>query len=108
MGTELFAAACGICHDVPNRATMVSDLRATVPNVVKNADYWRAWITNGKPATLMPAFSNKAGGPLNDQQIDSLVQLLEKGIPATSATHTPPGIIPTSPLPAGTKPPAAL
>lgn len=79
-GPELLAAACAICHDSPHRASMVPDLSA--PKSPTNKDYWRLWITKGKPGSLMPAFGKADGGPLTDEQIESLVEHLDKIIPA--------------------------
>jgi hypothetical protein len=71
---------CGICHDSPNRATMVPDLhKLTVPT---NQDFWQTWITTGKAGTLMPAFAAAQGGPLNDVQIASLAAYLNAAIPS--------------------------
>ena len=78
-GAELYAAACGICHEAEHRATMVPDLHAA--KVPTDAEYWRNWITNGKAASLMPAFSADQGGPLSREQIDSLMEYLLKAIP---------------------------
>jgi mono/diheme cytochrome c family protein len=70
----LFAAACAICHEATHRASMVPDLKhLTVPT---NVEFWRTWITSGKPGSLMPAFATSQGGPLNDIQIASLAQYL--------------------------------
>jgi hypothetical protein len=73
-GRALYDAACGICHDSPNRATMVSDLRALPPH--PDREHWLKWITLGRPGSLMPSFAQAEGGPLNDEQIDSLVSFL--------------------------------
>jgi mono/diheme cytochrome c family protein len=73
-GKELFTAACGICHEAEHRASMVPDLKALKKPATR--DYWLQWITHGKPDTLMPAFATKAGGPLTDAQIHSLVEFL--------------------------------
>lgn len=81
MGKELFVAACGICHEAEHRATMVQDLHQL--KVTPNAEYWKFYISNGKPATLMPAFSQAQGGPLSDAQISSLVDYLTKDFPAS-------------------------
>lgn len=70
----LYTAACAICHDAPHRASMVPDLRA--PDRPNHAEYWREWITNGREGSLMPAFARAHGGPLDEQQIESLVQYL--------------------------------
>lgn len=80
MGQELYAAACGICHDAEHQASFVPNLhRLPVPT---NAEFWRNWIMHGKPATLMPAFAKNEGGILSDEQVNSLVQYLTATIPA--------------------------
>lgn len=92
MGKDLYESACGICHEAEHRATMVPDLHAL--NKETNAEYWKAWVENGKDGTLMPAFSQRMGGPLSDQQISSLVEYLVRAIPSK------PGTAPKTPAPA--------
>ena len=90
MGGELFSAACAICHEAPHRATMVPDLQALT--VVPTKEYWKHWITHGKPGSLMPAFSKEQGGPLTPEQIESLAQYLATEYPqqkVASANHDP-------------------
>jgi cytochrome c553 len=96
MGQELFVAACEICHDPKgpgeSRATMVPDLRAL--NHPTDYAFWKMIITIGKPGTLMPGFGTVAGGPLTDEQVDSLAQTLTTLIPSspqTNALNTLPG-----------------
>ncbi|HEY5042948.1 MAG TPA: DUF1573 domain-containing protein [Verrucomicrobiae bacterium] len=74
MGQALYESVCGICHEAEHRATMVPDLaKLTVPT---SEEFWRTWITIGKPGTLMPAFATSQGGPLTDMQIASLAAYL--------------------------------
>jgi mono/diheme cytochrome c family protein len=80
MGKALYVAVCGVCHEANPRATMVSDLHAL--NHPTNYEYWKQWIVNGKPGTLMPAFATNQGGPLSDKQIVSLAKLLTKAFPS--------------------------
>jgi mono/diheme cytochrome c family protein len=89
VGKDLYGAACGICHEAEHRATMVPDLHA-LKNAT-NAEYWKAWIEFGKEGSLMPAFAQRHGGPLSDQQIASLVDYLVKAIPSkvSAAVSTP-------------------
>jgi cytochrome c5 len=75
-GEDLYDAACGICHDTPQRATMVPALKNRKLEVSR--EYWDRWIRQGKENTLMPAFEQKAGGPLTEEQIVSLVDYLTK------------------------------
>lgn len=79
-GQALYNVACGICHDGEHRATMVPDLHAI--KTPTNEDFWRTWITHGKPGSLMPAFATAEGGPLNDVQISSLAVYLNTAIPS--------------------------
>lgn len=91
MGKDLYAAACGICHEAEHRATMVPDLHALAHET--NAEFWKTWAAHGKVGSLMPAFAQSDGGPLSDQQIASLVDYLVRAIPSkpvTSAVAVPP------------------
>jgi len=73
--TLLYQAGCAICHDAEHRAEMVPDLHTLKHPAT--ADYWTQWITASKPASMMPAFTKSHDGPLNEQQIASLVDYLE-------------------------------
>jgi mono/diheme cytochrome c family protein len=85
-GQKLFQNACSICHEAENRATIVPDLaKLTVPT---NEDFWRTWISYGKPGSVMPAFAKSQGGPLDDLQIASLAQFLNALHPYV-ATNAP-------------------
>jgi mono/diheme cytochrome c family protein len=83
-GQQLYDTICVVCHETPHRATMVPDLRNL--KVPTNEEFWRTWITLGKPGSLMPAFATSQGGPLNDMQIASLAAYLNAVIPS----HVPP------------------
>ncbi len=78
-GKQLYATACGICHDAINRAPFVTELRALSKG--KDKAYWNMWITDSKSGSLMPAFAKKHGGPLDDLQIKSLVAYLTRIFP---------------------------
>ncbi len=77
LGKELFTTACGICHEAEHRASMVPDLKAL--KGPQNREYWLRWIAHGKADTLMPAFSQREGGPLTERQMESLVEFLAAG-----------------------------
>ena len=79
VGEPLYQAACGICHEAKHRATMVPDLRSLKTEIDTN--YWRTMVAHGKPGTLMPASAATQGGPLDDAQINSLVEFLTKEFP---------------------------
>lgn len=82
-GMDLYNADCAICHEANPRATMVPDLHNL--KVPTNPDFWRQWIAHGKPGSLMAAFSQAEGGPLNDMQIATLVAYLNETIPSKVA-----------------------
>ncbi|MEW6161580.1 MAG: cytochrome c, partial [Verrucomicrobiota bacterium] len=78
-GEALYQAACGICHEAEHRASMVPDLTALKNPTSK--EYWELWVTKGKPGTLMPAFAKSEGGPLDEEQVASLVDYLTHHYP---------------------------
>jgi mono/diheme cytochrome c family protein len=100
-GAELYAASCGICHDAEHRAAMVTDLK--VPRGPRDIAFWQKWIMEGKPGTMMPAFGQSHGGPLTQEQIDSLTTYCYNNFPKgpQTATTTPttvsPSVVPPAP-----------
>jgi mono/diheme cytochrome c family protein len=78
MGEDLYAADCGICHESSHRDSVVPDLHALKQTT--DLDYWRTIITLGKPHSMMPGFSAAQGGPLSDEQIESLARYLDRTI----------------------------
>jgi mono/diheme cytochrome c family protein len=83
-GQPLYQSVCAICHDVAKRSPLVPDLHAL--KTPTNDEFWRTWITSGKPGSVMPAFAHAQGGPLSDTQIASLASYLNYTIPS----HVPP------------------
>lgn len=77
-GGDLFGAACLVCHGAAHRASMVPDLMQ--PTVARDAAYWEKWIREGGEG-MMPAWSKAHGGPLDDEQIKSLVEFLVANLP---------------------------
>jgi mono/diheme cytochrome c family protein len=98
-GRLIYAAACGICHDSHLRASAVPDLRA-LPHPT-DADHWRKWITYGRAGSMMPAFAEAEGGPLTDQQIDTLIEFTLKAFPSRPgpAAASPRASTPAAPAP---------
>ena len=83
-GQQLYDLVCAVCHESEPRSTMVPDLHhLPVPT---SEEFWRTWITLGKPGSLMPAFATSQGGPLTDLQIASLAAWMNSTIPS----HIPP------------------
>lgn len=85
-GEQLYAAVCASCHDSPNRAPMVPDLRNL--SHPTDATHWRKWIAGDMPGTLMPQFAASKGGPLDDSQIEALVRYLNRTITQRAAATT--------------------
>ena len=79
-GAKLYKDICGICHDSEHRASSVPDLARL--NHPTGAEHWRKWITFGRAGSMMPAFTEAEGGPLNNQQIEAVVAYLMKTIPS--------------------------
>lgn len=86
-GLALYRYACGICHESEHRASMVPNLNAL--NKPTGREYWDGWVRNGKAGSLMPAFSQAAGGPLAENQIATLVDYLADHFPGTMAPVRP-------------------
>lgn len=100
-GQEIYQIGCAICHDAPNRATMVPDLASVVNPGTK--EYWQLWIRHGKPGTLMPAFATHQGGPLSEAQIDALSAYMIEKYPARATKA-----VSASPVPAGNAAPQTV
>jgi hypothetical protein len=81
-GAALYKVACGICHDSPQRATMVPDLKVWAAKTPVGTNYWKTMVTHGKPGTLMPGFAATEGGPLDNNQINSLAEFLRSKYPS--------------------------
>jgi mono/diheme cytochrome c family protein len=77
---QLYDEVCGVCHEAAHRASMVPDLhKLTVPT---DENFWRTWISYGRPGSLMPAFAKTETGPLTDMQIVSLAAYLNMAMPS--------------------------
>jgi len=77
---QLYDALCVVCHEAEHRASMVPDLhKLTVPT---DENFWRTWISYGRPGSLMPGFAKTENGPLTDLQIVSLAAYLNMTMPS--------------------------
>ena len=95
-GHDLYVESCGICHDAEHRATMVPALRGRPARagVAFDHAYWDQWVRNGKEGSLMPAFDSKKGGPLTEEQIDSLTEYLADKFMLEPAPVAVPVVVP--------------
>ncbi|HEU0008194.1 MAG TPA: DUF1573 domain-containing protein [Verrucomicrobiae bacterium] len=71
-GSVIYRGICATCHDSPLRAAAVTDLKALKHET--DIDYWKHWITHGRPGSMMPAYAVSEGGPLGELQIQALAQ----------------------------------
>jgi len=94
LGKDLYVSVCGVCHEGDHRNAMVPNLHTIAQET--NQEFWKNWITHGKPGSLMPAFSQTEGGILTEEQITSLVNYLLSAIPSRpAAAASAPGPAPT-------------
>jgi hypothetical protein len=70
-GWELFKADCFMCHNA-GRTTYLSTMSKKPAEEVLKA------VKEGVPNTIMPGFDSKNGGPLDDAQIESLIDLITR------------------------------
>jgi mono/diheme cytochrome c family protein len=71
---QLYALNCSGCHGTDGRLGAARPLNDPLYLAVVSADTLRTMIAQGVPGTMAPAFSQRAGGPLTDKQIDVLVE----------------------------------
>ena len=78
-GIDLFEATCAICHQSKHQAAMVPNLK--IAKEKRDAAWWTRWVEDGREGTLMPGFAKKHGGPLSENQVESLVEYLLETFP---------------------------
>ena len=76
-GFELFRADCIMCHDVGKSASPLAEMSKRPEQYLSNA------VRNGVSGSSMAGWASKSSGPLGDEEIASLVDLIKKG------TNTP-------------------
>lgn len=69
---ELFQADCGMCHNAGKSASALSRMSKRPKDYLINA------IRNGVEGSSMPGWALNSSGPLGDEEIDSLVDLIIK------------------------------
>jgi hypothetical protein len=69
MGWELFKADCFMCHNAGRNTCLSTMSKRPGEEVLKS-------IKEGVPNTIMPGFDSRNGGPLDDAQIKSLIDLI--------------------------------
>ena len=69
MGWDLFKADCFMCHNAGRNTSLTTMSKKPAGELLKS-------ISQGVQNTLMPGFDQKYGGPLNEAEIASLVELI--------------------------------
>jgi mono/diheme cytochrome c family protein len=107
--TEPAAAGCAQCHGAdgtggeegapvigPNlRSRSLADKLRVNPNYVRLAVTYGGVVVSGNVNSAMPAWGDEVGGPLNEQQIDAVVALVEGW--AAEAAEQPAEDVPDTP-----------
>lgn len=75
LGAKLYEADCAICHGSKTDNKPGPDITAD-EMMNHTPEQWKTVIANGRPNTNMPAFHTKNKGPLNDEEIASLVDYM--------------------------------
>lgn len=90
-GSRRYVTFCLQCHGLTGRGFLEGtqyvgrplnkpEFQPTDPDEVrKTRDLIYKTIENGRPGTLMPAWGNTAGGPLNYEQLSELVSMIMSG-----------------------------
>lgn len=73
-GFELFRADCIMCHDVGRSASPLAEMSKRPEQYLRNA------VRYGVSGSSMAGWAAKNNGPLIDEEIDSLVDLIKKGV----------------------------
>ncbi|MEE9524142.1 MAG: c-type cytochrome [Thermodesulfovibrionales bacterium] len=71
-GAALFNADCLICHRTGKSGKSYSKLKSMTEDALRSA------INSGVPNTMMPGFSWKEDGPLNREEIGSIIRYIKR------------------------------
>jgi mono/diheme cytochrome c family protein len=74
-GRQVYLQNCSVCHGPEGQGRIGANLNKNWPSIRPDLTV-RSIIENGVPGSVMPAFSNAAGGPLSDQEIDALMDYI--------------------------------
>lgn len=107
-GKQLFQDNCAVCHGANAEGRVGARLAKDFPGIRVDA-LLQETISNGVQGSVMPAWSQAKGGPLNDQQIGDLVAFIRSlghqappvtpnAVPTVSA---PPPVSPAATFPPG-------
>jgi len=77
-GEELYRADCAMCHGIKARGAVGPTLLGPYDNLTFAQQMKRIISFGSKTHRSMPGFLGEAGGPLDQEQVDSLVVYLSK------------------------------
>ena len=88
----LYKANCAACHGESGQNGMAVPMANPVYLALADDATLRKVISAGQPGSMMPAFANKDGGTLTDQQVDAIITGMRKewGKPDALGGMTPP------------------
>lgn len=75
LGKELFLADCAMCHALNGKDSIGPSISVLRP---KDPNYLRQLIKDGTTNPMMPGFAKDNGGPLDDKEIESLIQYIKR------------------------------
>jgi len=75
LGAKLYEADCALCHGDPKEHKPGADIASDAMMNYEPAE-WKKIIADGVPNSNMPAFHTRHKGPLNDEEIASLVDYM--------------------------------
>jgi mono/diheme cytochrome c family protein len=99
-GALLFDQNCAVCHGQEGQGRIGATIAKAWPSIRPDL-LVKSTIERGIEGTVMPAWSQEFGGPLNDEEIDDLVAYL-----LTLSTQPTPAS--TSPIPSPTPEPSGI
>jgi mono/diheme cytochrome c family protein len=72
LGAQIYAENCAVCHGEDGQGRIGATLAKDWPSIRPDLKV-RDTIERGIPGTLMPAWGQASGGPINEREIDALV-----------------------------------
>lgn len=75
LGAKLYEADCALCHGDPKEHKPGADIASDAMMNYEPSE-WKKIIADGIPNSNMPAFHTRHKGPLNDEEIASLVDYM--------------------------------
>jgi cytochrome c oxidase cbb3-type subunit III len=88
VGAQVFAQNCAVCHGDQGQGRVGATLAKQWPSI-EPARYVQQTVENGVAGSVMPAWLNSNGGPLNQDDINNVTAYVLSLQPAAAATAAP-------------------